>query len=157
MIVSKKSIALTPRWLKNSVLVGAAILLPLGFSLAQETGDYERVSRWLEAGINAAELTSEQADIMLRALRASESSHLITFARSKADLLEQEEMIVELRARMEQRVASGEITEAEARAQLEEIRFELHDGETITLVPVKGGEDQRVEIITPGPIFIPRQ
>jgi beta-lactamase regulating signal transducer with metallopeptidase domain len=76
MILSGQSILETPRWLRAIVVAAAALVLPLGFSLAEDTGDLDRVQEWLESGINSAFLTEEQAEIMMRALRGTEGGQL---------------------------------------------------------------------------------
>jgi hypothetical protein len=72
MILSGQSLKETPRWLRGAVLVAAALVLPLGFSLAQDAGNLDRVEEWLESGVNSAFLTEQQAAIMLNALRGAE-------------------------------------------------------------------------------------
>ena len=73
MILSGKTIIQTPRWLRGLVIAAAAVVVPLGFTLAQDADDdLEKVRQWLESGVNSAFLTQEQADIMLRALQLSE-------------------------------------------------------------------------------------
>jgi beta-lactamase regulating signal transducer with metallopeptidase domain len=72
MILSGQSLIETPRWLRGAVLVAAALVLPLGFSLAQDAGNLDRVEEWLESGVNSAFLTEQQAAIMLNALRGAE-------------------------------------------------------------------------------------
>ena len=80
MILSGKTIIEMPRWLRGLVILAAAVVVPLGFTLAQDDGDeLESVRQWLESGVNSAFVTQEQADIMLRALEASERG-LITLS-----------------------------------------------------------------------------
>jgi beta-lactamase regulating signal transducer with metallopeptidase domain/polyhydroxyalkanoate synthesis regulator phasin len=73
MILSGQTLVQTPRWLRGLVVASAALLLPLGFTLAQDDDDLEKVRQWLESGVNSAYLTQEQADIMLQALKNSAS------------------------------------------------------------------------------------
>jgi beta-lactamase regulating signal transducer with metallopeptidase domain len=76
MILSGQTAFVTPRWLRGLVLVSAALLLPIGFTLAQDqdtaADDLDKVREWLESGVNSAFVTQQQADIMLGALRAAE-------------------------------------------------------------------------------------
>lgn len=76
MILSKKPVPETSRWLRGIVLAGAALVLPLGLTRAQDSSDLTRVAEWLESGVNAAYITQEQADLMLNALRASRFGNL---------------------------------------------------------------------------------
>lgn len=69
MILSGQKVLQTPRWVRGLVLLSAALLLPLGFTLAQDSDDeLAKVRQWLESGVNSAYLTEDQAEIMLRAL-----------------------------------------------------------------------------------------
>jgi beta-lactamase regulating signal transducer with metallopeptidase domain len=131
MIVSKKPITPMPRWLKAAVLSGAAVLLPLGFSVAQDSDGLDRVESWLESGVNSAYLTQEQADIMLEALsrhdrQTTNVQRAKQAAAREAVLVQQQRMeaqLREVRAVLEQRVARGEISENEVRER--QRQFEL--------------------------------
>lgn len=131
MIVSKRPITPMPRWLKATVLSGAAVLLPLGFSVAQDSDGLDRVESWLESGVNSAYLTQEQADIMLEALnrhdrQATDEQRAQQAAVREANLVRRQQMEVQLRevrAVLEQRVANGEISKREV--QERQRQFEL--------------------------------
>lgn len=131
MILSKQSFVDMPRWLRGALLVGAAVMAPLGFTPAQETDDLERVQQWLEAGVNSAYLTEEQAAIMLGALRGR--NYLVDSKRNV--VLLQRPFVPEdeparskvLRAAFEfahaalaQMVEAGQITEDEAQTRNED-------------------------------------
>jgi beta-lactamase regulating signal transducer with metallopeptidase domain len=80
MILSGQTISQTPRWLRGLVIASAVLLLPLGFTLAQDADDdLDMVRQWLDSGVNSAFLTREQADIMLSALEASQYEYAVSF------------------------------------------------------------------------------
>ena len=119
MIVSKRSISLMPRWLRNAVLLCAAVALPLGFSVAQDAGDggLDQVRNWLESGVNSAFLTQEQADIMLRAPISTQSGDEVVSSFSLKKTL----ALAEFKGHLEQQFELGQLTEEQARAQLAEL------------------------------------
>lgn len=140
MILSGNTISDLPRWLRGTVLACAALLLPLGFTLAQDddADDLESVRQWLESGVNSAFVTQEQADIMLRALEASkyqyitefvsDDGHVVKVAGVQAVQFSQaaheaavEKALAFARDHFETQVASGEITAAEAQAIIEDL------------------------------------
>lgn len=87
MILSGKTITEAPRWLRGLVIASAALVVPLGFTLAQDGGDdLEKVRQWLESGVNSAFLTQEQADIMLGALKLAET-HMIRLLDSDGNIV----------------------------------------------------------------------
>lgn len=101
MILSRKTIAETPRWLRGLVLAGAVLVLPLGLSVAQEEDELEKARQWLESGVNSAYLTEEQAERMLNALERPQFVTAIRFSPG-------EEATPEQLAELEARVASSE-------------------------------------------------
>ena len=123
MIVSMKRLSSTPRWLRNSVVLGALALLPFGLSIAQNAGDLESVENWLESGVNAAFITQEQADIMLAALTETKPTLPISREKMAAMKKQLEELIV----RIEVQVESGQLTPEQAQQQVTEAeaRFEM--------------------------------
>ena len=73
MIVSETSIRSCSRWLQASVLLCAAVVLPLGMAYAQ---DYDAIEKRLGAAVSKGELTLKQAVVMMDALReAAEDGH----------------------------------------------------------------------------------
>jgi beta-lactamase regulating signal transducer with metallopeptidase domain len=71
MILSTRPLLDMPRRLRGALLLAAAAAAPLGFTLAQDEPDLARVAEWLDAGVNSAYLTREQADIMLHAVQTA--------------------------------------------------------------------------------------
>lgn len=116
MLISEKPMASMSRTLRTAVVLCAAAVLPLGLSVAQDAGNFDKVETWLEAGVNSAYLTAEQAEVMMRALR---SDH----ARSGAQEAEltMEVITQELEAQFER----GQLTEQQVRDRLERKRQEL--------------------------------
>ena len=123
MIVSMKRLSSTPRWLRNSVVLGALALLPFGLSIAQNAGDLESVENWLESGVNAAFITQEQADIMLAALTETKP----TLPISREEMAAMKKQLEELIVRIEVQVESGQLTpeQAQQRVTEAEARFEM--------------------------------
>lgn len=98
MILSGQSIRQTPRWVRGLVIASAAAVLPLGFTFAQDAeDDLERVEQWLESGVNSALLTQEQADIMLRALEASDNGDVIRLVPEISALDENGNVVLNMR------------------------------------------------------------
>jgi beta-lactamase regulating signal transducer with metallopeptidase domain len=124
MIVSKKSMTLAPRWLRNTVLLGAAMLLPLGFSIAQDADDFSKVESWLESGVNSAFITPEQKKIMLEALYRNANAFNISLMRvtDRDAVIRQQTALKEYVESLEQQVATGQITKAAAAEALDEAR-----------------------------------
>lgn len=117
MVISKRSHAPMPRWLRNTALLGAAGLLPLGLGLAQETDNLDRVESWLESGVNSAFVTQEQADIMLEALKRSDlDSELNARMRAAAEAEYAYNLTVK---QIQKQFESGQLTAQEARTQAE--------------------------------------
>jgi len=71
MIVSETPDRVISRRLQACALLYAMVVLPVGLTYAQ---DYEAVGKRLRAAIEAGELTSGQARIMLRALREADGA-----------------------------------------------------------------------------------
>jgi hypothetical protein len=67
MIVSETPNRSRSRWLEACVLLCAVVLLPLGLAYGQ---DYDAVAKRLGQGVEAGELTQQQADAMMAALKA---------------------------------------------------------------------------------------
>jgi hypothetical protein len=124
MIVSKKSMTLAPRWLRNTVLLGAAMLLPLGFSIAQDADDFSKVESWLESGVNSAFITPEQKKIMLEALYRNANAFNISLMRvtDRDAVIRQQTALKEYVESLEQQVATGQMTKAAAAEALDEAR-----------------------------------
>lgn len=176
MILSGQSLLETPRWLRAIVVVAAALVLPLGFSLAQNAGDLDRVQEWLDSGINSAFLTEEQAEIMMRALRSADGGHLEfnvddasgnIFVMKRQVMADGHEVLLDVEftgadgpnplAFTERHIAeqleSGSISQAEADALLAEVRNGIwsrasEDGGTIQVYSVRG---EPIEVIAAGP------
>ena len=68
MIIANKTNKSNLLWLQVCILILAAVILPLGIASAQ---DYKAVGNRLKRAVGAGELTSEQASVMLDALRKS--------------------------------------------------------------------------------------
>ena len=66
MIVSSKPNRSSSRWLRMGVLACALALLPLGLASAQ---DYEAVAQRLKESVKQGEITPQQADAMMAALK----------------------------------------------------------------------------------------
>ncbi len=67
MILSKRSLSLTPRWVNIGVLLSALVLLPLGVAHAQEPNT-QAVAKRLIAAVHAGEISEAQAKAMMGAL-----------------------------------------------------------------------------------------
>jgi len=100
MIVSRIPNRKGSRWLHACVLLCAVAVLPLELAVAQ---DYEAVEKRLSDAVAAGELSQEQADAMMAALR-----------RSDGDEDGFEEWLEAVGERLKAAVASGEMTEEEA-------------------------------------------
>ncbi len=105
MIVSNKALVITPRWLRAGVLALAAGLLPLGVAYAQ---DYDAVGKRLREAVRSGEITREQAGVMMDALRRS----------AREERPGERRVIADEYARLEKRVADGEVSAEDARARL---------------------------------------
>ena len=121
MILSKQSTVRVPAWLRGTSLIVAAALLPLGFSLAQGSGDLERVAQWLESGVNSAYVTQEQADIMLAALRRSTPEFFAYAEESKRNIVRMERDVTEAMEQTERLFETGQISGEDARRRMDEI------------------------------------
>jgi len=76
MIVSKRPLSTTPRWLRVLMVLCVAALLPLGVAYAQSP-DYDAVAARLVEAVQAGELTEEQAEAMMGELgRAAFAEHM---------------------------------------------------------------------------------
>lgn len=131
MIVSKTSMAVAPRWIRNTVLLGAAALLPLGFSAAQDADDFSKVEDWLESGVNSAFITQEQKDVMLKALYRDAKADAVYAAGvvDRDQVVRRERALKELAQVLEYQVATGQLTPDDAKQRLtvaqEEVRADL--------------------------------
>ena len=120
MIVSKKSMAVVPRWIRNTVLLGAAALLPLGFSAAQDTNSLSKVEDWLESGVNSAFITQEQKDVMLEALYRSAKADAV----NAVSVVDRRRALKELAQELEREVEAGRLTTADAKQRLTDAQRE---------------------------------
>jgi hypothetical protein len=156
MILSGEKILPTPRWLRGLLMASAVLLLPPGLTLAQDADDdLDMVRQWLESGVNSAFLTQEQADIMLRAVQVAESSdqlHVVVgepgeiyvtnrrfvsngdgsqvevFINGENAGQSFEQALEFARNHFDERVAAGELTQAEADAIIEDMRNATEQG-----------------------------
>ncbi len=123
----------TPHWLRASLLGLVALSLPLGFSNAQ---NFDAVERRLGGAVEAGEITLEQAQIMMDALRRSVgrsgrrdalTSEDATSQRrpdSRADTPTKQQLIDSAR-RIEQARRAGEISPEEAQAKWDALRSRI--------------------------------
>jgi beta-lactamase regulating signal transducer with metallopeptidase domain len=175
MILSGQSILETPRWLRAVVVAAAALVLPLGFSSAQDAGDLDRVQEWLDSGVNSAFLTEEQAEIMMRALRSADGRLAIDtddangniFVMKRQVMADGNEVLLDVDFKgaetadplafvarsIAEQVASGQMSQAEADTLLTELENGklgqlAKDGGTIRVVSVQG---EPIEVIAKGP------
>lgn len=154
MILSGQKVLQTPRWVRGLVLISAALLLPLGFTLAQDADELAKVRQWLESGVNSAYLTQDQAEIMLRALESAQHGAVTTFIDRDGNAIRVTRRIeveadgVDIitnpelqRAALEKALASaeghfrtqaetGRISPEEAKAIVEDIRNAIQTGQT---------------------------
>lgn len=149
MILSRKTLANTPLWARGLVVTGAVLVLPLGFTIAQESDGLERVEQWLETGVNSAFVTQEQADIMLTALRISEKQRIVllesyegannaprsvaavgdpVFVRSELDAEEMAAMLEWAKRWLRARAESGQIPPTEAGAIVRDMESAVESG-----------------------------
>lgn len=68
MIVSNNPTFKTSRWLYACILLCAALILPLGLAHGQ---DYEKIAKRLNKAVKKGEITQEQSDVMMTALKKS--------------------------------------------------------------------------------------
>jgi len=108
MIISKNSTFKTSRWLYACILLCAALILPLGLAHGQ---DYEKIAKRLGKAVKKGEITQEQSDIMMIALKKS----VETSKKAKVDF---DSMNREVKAALD----AGKITKEEANAKWAAIR-----------------------------------
>ena len=121
MIMSQQPKSRASRMARYAILASAALLLPLGFSLAQDQNELQRVEDWLESGVNSAFLTQEQAEFMMRALRQRDTN----VRRQDVERAEMTAEILELERALEEVLLVAEtrpLTEAET-LELEELQM----------------------------------
>ena len=111
MMVSQSRLLGTSKWTKAVITAVAIAVLPLGVVSAQ---DYARVYKRLQRSVSKGEITAEQADVMMIALKQSDEDH------------DHEEDRDDFASRLKKAVADGEISEEEAWEQWRERR---HDGD----------------------------
>lgn len=173
MILFGDKISQMPRWLRGLVLTCSALLLTLGFSLAQEPGDLDRVQEWLDSGVNSAFLTAEQAEIMMNSLRASERGSDFDLVDADGNFIimkrqvtgDGEEVIIDVEfdgdpsspdplafaeRSIQERVAAGEISQAEADTFLAELNnaFARDGSVNVRTVKMLGVDGESIEVVS---------
>lgn len=136
MIIAGKN-SNVPNWLRAVVTVAAILVFPIGWVQAQ---DYEAVERRLGGAVEAGELSLEQANVMMEALRRS--------TRNESDddrvMEAKKRRYMEFVERMEAAVKGGEISEEEAEKKLIAVRIEMFGGER-ERSESRGEEDREME------------
>jgi len=85
MVLSGRSIRETPRWLKGAVLAAAALIAPLGFTVAQEPDETGGLGQWIEAGLDSGSLTEQDAWLMLGSVRVAFGEDRVRIVRQQGD------------------------------------------------------------------------
>lgn len=111
MIISETPNRVTSRWLQACVLLCAVVVLPLGMVYAQ---DYEAVGKRLRAAVEAGEITSEQARIMLGAIKKADDT--------KKEVATRDDKLVATWEKLQGMVKAGELTEEQANAKMAAIK-----------------------------------
>ena len=113
----------TPRWIVSAALALGGAVLPVSVAHAQ---DYGAVERRLAAAVEAGEITEDQAEAMMAALKraARERSE-----GADADMRAKRMRYAEYQRRLDAAVAKGELAADEAAARLAEARREMFGGE----------------------------
>lgn len=137
MIVSTRPLPRTPRWLRASILICAAGLLPLGLAHAQGK-DYKAVAAQIKASLEEGKITAEQAEKLVAEtgaqlrvavaageMTAEEAKAILAALRgaapSKSKAMSREELMA-VAEKIKKAVAAGELTEEEARMKLVALR-----------------------------------
>ncbi|MCK5940952.1 MAG: hypothetical protein KAI24_03190, partial [Planctomycetes bacterium] len=117
MIVSKTPVKTLPRWLQGVIAASAALLMPLGVAYAQNP-DVEKVAQRLERAVKAGELSTEEMNTMLGALKksaAKQSQRRRDRAEARdAEVTDRNRQLQQLRRRVAAAIESGRLDEAEA-------------------------------------------
>ena len=119
----------TPVWLRPAIVAVATCALPLGLVTAQ---NYEAIERRLGAGIEAGELTLDQARVMLDALKKSHGNG--------HDLEAKKRKYMEIEREIKAAVKAGKLSEEEAGKKLAGLREEMFG-----VGKSKGGGDREME------------
>ncbi len=112
MIMSNKRPTLTPRWLTTGLLLATFCLLPLGVAYGQ---DYDAVQRRLGKAVGEGEITLQQANAMMAALKKSAAATPAKKNISKTDLQR-------LADEIDAAVQAGKISKLQAQEKLQGLK-----------------------------------
>ncbi len=117
MIIANRTLKV-PTWLRAMICAVAICVFPLGLVYAQ---DFEAVEQRLGGAVEAGDLSLEQANIMMEALKRSASS-----GHSKArDIEARKRRYMEFTEQIKDAVESGELSKEEAEKKLIGLRKKM--------------------------------